>query len=195
MNICSQVENCKRNAKKPNRTSDRHDVGPKVTTKLDFFEDATDALLMEISKISSNTLNGIPATGQTHMFDMSSPGIRGSTATHDNMETEILNELCEEEADQFRADDILCIGGNRMNERNGDASPLYKRFDDDALRRATINGDVPSEIADTEASVTCVQQGSEKMQVSECEKYGWTGPPFFHPKDSQIRFSKWRLVT
>ena len=33
--------------------------------------------------MSSDRLNGIPASGHTHMFDMSSPDVRRSTATHD----------------------------------------------------------------------------------------------------------------
>ena len=57
-----------------------------------------------------------------------------ATAEHDAIETEILDGLCQAEADQFRDDDRLGLGRNGTNKRNGNTAPLYKRVDDDALR-------------------------------------------------------------
>ena len=56
---------------------------------------------------------------------------------------------------------------------------LLARGDDDALKRATLNGDVPSAITDTGASATCVQPSTEQIQLSECGVYGWAGPAFY----------------
>ena len=153
---------------------DQSNIGAKVTTRNDFFEDAADALLMEISKMPS--VSGVPFEGQTQIY-MSRPEV--ATTNHNDIETEILDGLCPADKEQFRADDRLGLGRNRTNERNGDAAPLDAQVEDEALRRATINGEVPSEIADTGASATCVQQANEQVQVSECGKYGWTGSPFF----------------
>ena len=108
---------------------------------------------------------------------MSRPEV--ATTNHDGIETGNLDGLCLADKEQFCADDRLGLSRNRTKERNGDAAPLDAQVEDEALRRATINGEVPSAIADTGASATCVQQSNEQVQLSECGQYGWTGPPFF----------------
>ena len=67
--------------------------------------------------------------------------------------------------------------------RGDDDVPLA-RYDDDALKKATLNGEVPRAIADTGASATCVQPSTEQIQMSECGEYGWTGPTF-HPTNKK----------
>ena len=58
VNVCNQIKKRKKNAKKLERAKDRSDIGVKVATRNGFFEDAADALLMEISEMSS--VSGVP---------------------------------------------------------------------------------------------------------------------------------------
>ena len=51
------------------------------------------------------------------------------------------------------------------------------------LRKATINKTIPTIIADSGASSTCVKKG-KKEQVSECGDYKWTGHPY-DPTDEE----------
>ena len=124
MNVCNQLENHSKRAKKQEWATDCHKVGTKVTTKMTIFEDAADALLMEISKMLSKKLNGVPAKGQTQIVDMSRPGVDG-TATDKDIEAELFDGLCQTDADQFRADNRLGLERIRMKEGNG--APLYMR--------------------------------------------------------------------
>ena len=73
LNVCNQINNRDKNVKRLLQEKDRSKVGPKVTTKQDLFENAADALLMEISKMLSDSLNDISASGHTHVFDTSIP--------------------------------------------------------------------------------------------------------------------------
>ena len=63
----------------------------------------------------SDKLNGTHAKNQTHMFNMIRPGVRGSITTYDNIEVELLDVLCQADADQFRISDR--VGCNRMKKR------------------------------------------------------------------------------
>ena len=49
---------------------------------------------------------------------------------------------------------------------------------DEQLRQATIDGTIPTIIADSGASSTCVQPATEQLQMSKCGAYKWTGAPF-----------------
>ena len=82
MNVCNQVKNRKKNAKKQERAKDRSDIGARLTTRKDSFEDVVDVLLMEISNMSS--VSGVPFEGQTHIH-LSRP--EASTSIIDDMET------------------------------------------------------------------------------------------------------------
>ena len=73
LNVCNQIQNRKKNAIRLLRQNDRSNVGAKVKTRVDAFENAADALLMEISKMLSDSLNDISASGHTHAFDTSIP--------------------------------------------------------------------------------------------------------------------------
>ena len=70
-----------------------------------------------------------------------------------------------------------------MVKNPGPGVPLA-RYDDDALKKSSLNGEVPSAIADTGASAACVQPSTEQIQVSECGDYGWAGPAF-HPTNKK----------
>ena len=54
----------------------------------------------------------------------------------------------------------------------GDGNVPIARYDNDALKKATHNGEIPSAITDTGASATCVQPTTEQIQISECGEYG-----------------------
>ena len=66
--------------------------------------------LIEISKMSSDRLNGIPASGHTHMFDMSSPDVRRSTATHDDIKLRSLAGSAGQTRSDFAPVQVMSIG-------------------------------------------------------------------------------------
>ena len=94
-------------------------MGAKVTTKAAFLDDAVDALLMEISEMSSSTLNGIPMEAHQTQIYVSRNAKVDSTATDEDIEAELLNGLCQADADQFRADNRLGLKHNHTKEGNG----------------------------------------------------------------------------
>ena len=49
---------------------------------------------------------------------------------------------------------------------------------DRALRRATLEGSIPTAIVDTGASSSCVQPIKEQPTELECGEFRWKGPPF-----------------
>ena len=49
---------------------------------------------------------------------------------------------------------------------------------DEEIKQATIQGTIPTIIADSGASSTCVKPAEEQMLTSECGAYKWTGTPF-----------------
>ena len=91
--MCNQIKNREKNTNRLLRAKERSDVGAKVTTRVVTFENAAVALLTEISEMLSDRRNGIPASGQTQIIDMSSPDVRWSTVTDDDIEAEILDQL------------------------------------------------------------------------------------------------------
>ena len=90
---------------------------------------------------------------------------------NDDTDADILDELSLCIKEQFLANDRLGLGRNRLIKRYGDAAPLDAQVAEEALRRATLDGEVTSVIADTGASATCAKQANEQVQLSECGKY------------------------
>ena len=49
---------------------------------------------------------------------------------------------------------------------------------DSALREATINGSIPTDIVNTGASSLCAKPVKDQPTKSECGNFKWKGPPF-----------------
>ena len=97
-NVCNQIKNREKNTNRLLRVKERSDVGARVTTRVGTFENAADALLVEIREMLSDRRNDILASGQTHMSDISSLDVRLSTVTDNDIEEEILDGLCTADA-------------------------------------------------------------------------------------------------
>ena len=113
------------------REKDQSNIGAKVTRRMHAVENATESLLMEISKIL--TVSKAPVRGfipeaaklfetQARMIYLRSAG--EAKIENDNIKAEILNGLCPADAAQFCKEDRLGLGQNHQSKKHGDTAPL-----------------------------------------------------------------------
>ena len=106
--MCNQVKNRQKIAKKLERAKDRLEIGAKDTTRNNSFEDAANALLVEISKMSFVSIvptkgqkgseAAKPFEGQAQKINLRSP--KEAKIENDDIDTEILEGLSEADAEK-----------------------------------------------------------------------------------------------